>query len=119
VGFGVSGVRPVPAIVLAQALNGVVLPFAAVFLLLAVNDRRLLGDGGINGYVANALTGAVVAVTVILGVSALLRAGASAFGGDAPAESVVWIAAAVATLALALPVSREMRHRRTAVHVSQ
>ncbi|CAN5244392.1 Nramp family divalent metal transporter [soil metagenome] len=119
VGFGVSGVRPVPAIVIAQALNGIVLPFAAVFLLLAVNDRRLLGDGGINGYVANALTSAVVAVTVILGVSALLRAGVSAFGGDAPTESVVCIAATITTLTLALPVSREMRHRRTAVHVSQ
>jgi manganese transport protein len=46
VGFGVAGVRPIPAILLAQALNGVLLPFAAVFLLLVVNDRALMGERG-------------------------------------------------------------------------
>ncbi|HMB53664.1 MAG TPA: divalent metal cation transporter, partial [Thermoanaerobaculia bacterium] len=42
--FGLSGVRPVPVILVAQALNGVLLPWVAVFLLLAVNDRGLMGE---------------------------------------------------------------------------
>ena len=80
VGFGLAGVRPIPAIILAQALNGVVLPFAAVFLLVIVNDRGLMGDAGINGPATNAVTAAVVAVTLVLGVSGVLRATATALG---------------------------------------
>ena len=52
--FGASDVRPVPAILLAQAFNGVLLPVAAIFLFLAVNDRHLMGDERVNGPVANA-----------------------------------------------------------------
>jgi Mn2+/Fe2+ NRAMP family transporter len=39
VACGVSGLRPVPAILLAQAANGVLLPVVAFFLFRAVNDR--------------------------------------------------------------------------------
>ncbi|MCB1055582.1 MAG: divalent metal cation transporter, partial [Acidobacteria bacterium] len=53
--FGLSGLRPIPVIVLAQALNGLLLPLVAVFLLLAVNDRRLMRSEGLNGPFANLL----------------------------------------------------------------
>jgi Mn2+/Fe2+ NRAMP family transporter len=43
VGFGVLGIRPVPAILFAQVTNGLLLPAVAVFLLLAANDRRRMG----------------------------------------------------------------------------
>ena len=69
IGFGLSGVRPVPAIILAQALNGILLPFAAVFLLLAVNDRGLMGEAGLNGTLANLAMSLVVLVALLLGVS--------------------------------------------------
>jgi Mn2+/Fe2+ NRAMP family transporter len=65
--FGLAEVRPIPAIVLAQALNGVLLPFVAVFLLLAVNDPRLMGREGVNGWLSNTALGLVVLVTVVLG----------------------------------------------------
>ena len=50
--FGVSGIRPVPAIIAAQALNGMMLPLIAAFLVLAVNDRQLLGER-VNGALGN------------------------------------------------------------------
>lgn len=112
VGFGVAGVRPIPAIILAQALNGVVLPFAAVFLLLVVNDRAVMGERGINGPLSNALMGITVAVTLVLGVSGVLRAGASAAGVADPGERAVLGAAAVIAAALLVPVLGGVRRGR-------
>jgi Mn2+/Fe2+ NRAMP family transporter len=76
--FGVSGVRPIPVIILAQAFNGLLLPLVAVFLWIAMNDRSLLGDKGINSRSQNLVTGLVVLVCVILGLRALAAAVRSA-----------------------------------------
>lgn len=114
VAFGVAGVRPIPAIILAQALNGIVLPFAAVFLFLVVNDRVLMGERGVNGPLANALMGLVVATTLVLGVSGVLRAGAAAVGVAAPDERVILLAAAIVAAVLLVPVLRGVRRGRSA-----
>ncbi len=74
--FALTGVRPVPAIIAAQALNGVLLPVVAIFLWLVMNDRRLLGDA-VNGRLANAVMGLVVTVAVVLGARGLWRAATS------------------------------------------
>jgi Mn2+/Fe2+ NRAMP family transporter len=72
-GFAASGVQPVPAIVAAQALNGAILPLVAVFLFVVVNDRSRMGSRA-NGWFANATLFVCVCVSVVLGVSALVRA---------------------------------------------
>lgn len=69
--FAVAGVRPVPAIMFAQAANGLLLPLVAVFLLMVMNDRRILGNDT-NGIVANVLGGAIVILTAVLGVRAIM-----------------------------------------------
>jgi Mn2+/Fe2+ NRAMP family transporter len=69
----VTGVKPIPAIILAQAFNGVVLPLTAVFLWIVVNDREQLG-GSVNGRFLNLVTGAVVAVCLVLGLRGLVAA---------------------------------------------
>lgn len=68
--LALSGIRPVPAIVFAQAANGILLPAVAIFLLLAVNDRRWMGSS-VNGRVANATGAVVVGVAAVLGLRAL------------------------------------------------
>lgn len=73
VAFGVAEVRPIPAIILAQAFNGLVLPLVAVFLWLTMNDRALLGDA-VNRRWQNVATGAVVAVCIVLGLRGLVAA---------------------------------------------
>jgi Mn2+/Fe2+ NRAMP family transporter len=73
VGFGVAEVRPIPAIILAQAFNGLVLPLVAVFLWLTMNDRALLGDAA-NRRWQNVAMGLVVAVCIVLGLRGLLAA---------------------------------------------
>ncbi|HSJ63113.1 MAG TPA: Nramp family divalent metal transporter [Gemmatimonadaceae bacterium] len=72
VGFTIAGVRPVPAIVFAQAANAILLPAIAIFLLLVMNDRRQL-KGATNGIIANLLGGTVVVLTLVLSGVAIWR----------------------------------------------
>jgi manganese transport protein len=67
------GTRPVPLILLAQVLNGLVLPVVAVVLLVAMNDRRRLA-GQVNRWWANLLGVTVVGLCLVLGVRALVGA---------------------------------------------
>lgn len=110
-GFAVSGVPRIPAILLAQAFNGVMLPVGAIFLWLAVNDRRLLGERGINGFGSNLVTGLVVATTVVLGASGLVRAVASALRLPEPSETMVLGIGIGAVAVLAAPVIGAIRKR--------
>lgn len=114
VGFGLAEVQPVPAIILAQVLNGVLLPFVAAFLLLLVNDVRLMGQKGLNGPVSNSAMSLVVAVTVLLGALNVSKALASAVGLAPPTESRLLQSACVLVLVLAWPVARAVRARRRA-----
>lgn len=114
VGFGLAGVRPVPAILIAQAFNGVLLPLVAIFLLLAVNDRPLMGRRGINRPLANVMLGAVVAVTVVLGVTSVTKALAGALEFALPGERTLLSISLGLTLLIAWPVGRSLRRRRSA-----
>jgi Mn2+/Fe2+ NRAMP family transporter len=71
--FGIADVRPIPVIILAQAFNGLLLPFVAVFLWIAMNDRDLLGEG-VNSRLQNVVMGVVVLVCVGLGLRGVLAA---------------------------------------------
>jgi Mn2+/Fe2+ NRAMP family transporter len=66
-------VEPVRAILSAQVANGILLPAIAIFLLVVMNDRRALGNAA-NGWKANVAGGLIVALTIVLGIRALLRA---------------------------------------------
>ncbi len=71
--FAATGINPVQAILFAQAANGILLPCIALFLLLAVNDPRWMGEHR-NGPISNTLGGLIFLVTVILGGRAILTA---------------------------------------------
>jgi len=110
--FGLTDVKPIPAIILAQALNGVLLPFVAVFLFLVVNDRKLMGENGINGIFSNTVTSLVVAVTIVLGLSKLAQAVTATFRLPRLGEPTVFIASAIVTAILAVPIAMAVRSRR-------
>jgi manganese transport protein len=114
--FGLAGVRPIPAILLAQALNGVLLPFVAVFLLLAVNDRRLMGVEGLSSRPGAAALAAVMAVTVVLGAAGVLRAAAAVAGRSPPHEGALIVAGAAVALVLApFALAGLLRARRESI----
>ena len=109
--FAVVGVRPIPAIVAAQALNGVVLPLAAAVLLTAVNDRRLMGAHA-NGPRANVALVPVVAVTFLLGGAAVVRAVMAALSRTVPAPVAITLATVAGTAAVL--AARHLARRRGA-----
>jgi Mn2+/Fe2+ NRAMP family transporter len=79
--FAIAGTRPtiplgfgeVSVIVFAQIANGVLLPAVALFLLVAVNDRRRMGAHA-NGAFSNIVGTAVVLITGLIGATAIYRA---------------------------------------------
>lgn len=71
--FGLLGLRPVPVILLAQAINGVLLPVAATGLLLVLNNSLLMVKHS-NGWFSNAAGLLIVGVTLFLGLHQVARA---------------------------------------------
>ncbi len=68
----VSGLRPIPLILFAQFVNGLLLPIVAVVLLIAMNDRARLG-AHVNGWKGNLAGGLVTLLCVALGARAVWR----------------------------------------------
>ena len=71
--IGLMNIRPVELILIAQYANGLLLPIVAVFLLIVMNRKSMLG-GHANGPLANLAGGVVVLVALGLGVRAIARA---------------------------------------------
>jgi len=73
-GFTVSvtGFKPVDVIVFAQVANGLILPIAAIFLLLVLNNRKTLGPLA-NTKTQNALAAAAVAIVSVLGLWSIIK----------------------------------------------
>ena len=72
-GAALIGFRPVTLIVIAQLVNGLVLPIVAVVLLVAMNDRSRLGEQ-VNGWRGNVVGSAVVLLCIVLGLRAIILA---------------------------------------------
>jgi manganese transport protein len=71
--FGMAGFEPVPAIIIAQSLNGLLLPVIAVFLFRVVNDPRIMKQHG-NRLPANLVMSVVVLATLLVGMVGLVQA---------------------------------------------
>lgn len=80
--FGFAQVEPIPAIIIAQALNGLILPFISVFLIFVINDPVLMGKDKTNGWFSNVLLGLIMWVTMILGFISVITAISSGLGYD-------------------------------------
>ncbi len=72
--FGILQLQPVPVIILAQALNGIILPVIAVLLFLLMNDPDILPGRHQNGTIYNLVTAVVVFLTVLIGLTNLYLA---------------------------------------------
>ncbi|MDX2306482.1 MAG: divalent metal cation transporter [Microscillaceae bacterium] len=78
--LGLSGIKPIPAIILAQALNGLLLPFVSIFLLYVMNNPKILGENQLNSWINNMLMGFVVWVSLVLGLINIFKAWETATG---------------------------------------
>lgn len=66
--FGLPDIKPIPLIIFAQALNGLLLPLMTTLLYFLLNDPSLMGTRWINNTINNALFITVVAVTCWIGL---------------------------------------------------
>lgn len=72
------GFEPLQVLLVAQALNGMILPIVAIVIFIIVNRRGLLGDY-VNNWKWNVIGGLVVAVITFLGGYSLVDAVAQLF----------------------------------------
>jgi NRAMP (natural resistance-associated macrophage protein)-like metal ion transporter len=74
----IPGVNLISVMITSQVINGVMLPFLLIFMMVIVNDRRIMG-AHVNGRVFNAIAwltiGAAISLTVILLVTTALGMG--------------------------------------------
>jgi len=78
--FGFLNIKPIPAIIIAQAFNGLILPLIAVFLISVVNDPDIIGEKHLNGFLSNILMSLVLWVTMILGFTNISKSIAKTIG---------------------------------------
>lgn len=89
--FGTIGLKPIPAIIAAQALNGLILPFISIFLWFTVNNTKLMGAERVNKLTADLVFGLIVWVTIILGARNLIAAFRSSLGIGDKQENIALI----------------------------
>lgn len=82
VGFAIGNVKPIPAIILAQAFNGFLLPFVSIFLFIVINNKQIIGSEKSNPFLLNIFMILVIFITLILGLNSATKAFYAAFFPD-------------------------------------
>ncbi|MCU0389709.1 MAG: divalent metal cation transporter [Thermoflexibacter sp.] len=72
--FGISGIKPIPVIIVAQALNGLLLPLVTIFVMLIINDKKIIPEQYQNSFAGNLILLFVVGVTTFLGLNNIQKA---------------------------------------------
>jgi Mn2+/Fe2+ NRAMP family transporter len=72
--FSLLKFQPIPAIIMAQAINGVLLPVVTVFLILVMNDRTLLPAAYLNSTWSNIAILFVFGACCALGLDSVWKA---------------------------------------------
>jgi len=107
ISFGLAGFKPIPAIIAAQALNGLILPFISIFLWFAINNSSLMGKNK-NSKLQNILFGSIVWVSLILGLWNILKASLGFFNQSLPDSSYIFYALFAFTLLITLFVAKRI-----------
>jgi Mn2+/Fe2+ NRAMP family transporter len=77
--MGLSGLKVIPVIIAAQAINGFLLPIIACYLLIIVNRSDLMGEYK-NGLVLNILSLLIIGICFFVGINNIFSAAGKIFG---------------------------------------
>ena len=110
--LGFLQIKPVPAIVAAQAFNGLILPFVSIFLFMVVNDKSVMGKEHLNGKISNCLMIIVTWVTLVLGIVNVVKAGSTTIGYSFGADTLFYWAGGIALIITILISIRIFSKRR-------
>lgn len=81
--FGYSGIKPIPVILTVQALNGFILPLLTYFLILIVNDNKVVPTAHQHAAWYNVVLLAILGVTLLIGLNNVDKAIINGFALDA------------------------------------
>jgi len=106
---GIFGFKPIPVILLAQAINGVLLPFVTFFIIFCLNDRKLIPEGYRNHPFSNIILLLIQLITTFLGMNNLVKGIGGFFSWEPDLDfsfHFVFPSALVTTLLLAYLIFR-------------
>jgi len=69
--FGISGVKPIPIILVVQALNGLILPLVTAYLIIIVNDRTLIPKENRHAGYYNLVLLLIFACVMLIGLTSI------------------------------------------------
>jgi len=96
--FAANNIKPIPAIILAQALNGFLLPFVSIFLFIAINNHSVTKTKT-NSLWLNIFMIMVIFVTLVLGFNSAVKAFYSTFiTNQIPNNNILIIIAGMALI---------------------
>ncbi len=100
--FGLLNIRPIPAIIMAQALNGLILPLISILLWKITASKRIMGEKHANSVFVNLLMGAVVTIATMIGLANIIGASSQVIGFAQPAGVVylLFLAASAAIITI-------------------
>lgn len=110
--FGLIQVQPVPVIIIAQALNGVILPLIAVLLFLLMNNEQVLPPSFQNGPFYNFIMAGVVYLSVLIGLTNIFRAVSRIAGFELMDQNRIIYLSFVLFAVLILPVLRNLFYKK-------
>ncbi len=99
--FGLLQVKPIPAIIISQAFNGFILPFISIFMLIIINNPKVMGEK-LNSHFSNAIMTFVVWITLLIGTINLSKAIQSAFKIKIANQDAFFYILLIASLLLSL-----------------
>ena len=71
--FGLMDIEPVPLIITAQAINGLILPVISIILVIVINDIQTHFTGHRNSTINNSLLFLIVFICSFLGINSILK----------------------------------------------
>ena len=107
-GFGISGVKPIPVILAVQAMNGFVLPLLAYFLIIMVNDNRLVKPEHQHALWYNAVLLLIFGTTALIGINNVDKA-ISDFFSLTPHPQLVVAATAVVLIVVIIQLLKSRK----------
>ncbi len=112
--FGISGIKPIPVILAVQALNGLILPLLTYFLILLVNDSKVVATQYRHSVWYDLVLLAILGTTLVIGFNNVDKAIISAFSLTSASHfKIIWIFTSTIVLATAaqLYILRKIQRR--------
>ncbi|MCQ2975883.1 MAG: divalent metal cation transporter [Bacteroidales bacterium] len=116
--LGFLRISPVPAIIAAQAFNGLILPFVSMFLFMVVNDIEIMGKGHLNGWFSNVCMIIVTWVTWILGISNVVNASSKVFDSFKFQPDNLFMVDCILAFIITALISYRILHKRKIQNIS-